>query len=118
VREDITAVVIVPYRRTADPVLKMVGAGIIADDQDVELLDGVVYLMTKAEMHNPIGTRVAELHWPLAPAGYHAREEKSTATDPHSLPEPDATVVGGELCDSLPPPAEAGPPARGRRLTG
>jgi Uma2 family endonuclease len=92
----------VPYRFTADQVLKMVEAGIFPDDQDVELWDGVIYLMTKDEPHNAIVGQIADLIRPLMPAGYHVREEKSSLYDEHSLPEPDVAICQGARFDHLP----------------
>jgi hypothetical protein len=67
----------VRYRLTADQVLRMIEAGIIPDDEDVELWDGVLFLMTKQEPHNAIVGQIADLLRPLIPTGYHIREEKS-----------------------------------------
>ena len=44
----------VPYRFTAKQVMKMIATGIIADSEDVELWDGILYKMTKGELHNQI----------------------------------------------------------------
>lgn len=94
-----------PYRFTADQVLRMVEAGIIPDDQDVELLDGVLYLRTKGELHNAIVDVLAAALRGLVPPGYRVREEKSsTAADAHSLPEPDVMVFHGGPWDFLPKP--------------
>jgi Uma2 family endonuclease len=92
----------VPYRFTADQVLNMVEAGIIPDDQDVELWDGVIYLMTKYEPHNAIVGNLANLIRSLTPAGYFVREEKSAAYEEHSLPEPDIAICVGGVFDHLP----------------
>jgi Uma2 family endonuclease len=94
----------VPYKLTAGQVIRMVEAGIIPDDVDVELWDGVLYTMTKGELHNAVVTRIAELLRPLTPAGYHVREEKSSRRDEHSLPEPDVAVCAGGVFDYLPDP--------------
>ena len=34
--------------------MKMIAAGVISDDEDLELWDGVLYKMTKGELHNQI----------------------------------------------------------------
>jgi Uma2 family endonuclease len=92
----------VPYRFTADQVLNMVTAGIFPDDQDVELWDGVIYLMTKYEPHNAIVGQIADLIRSVTPAGYFVREEKSAAYEEHSLPEPDVAICQGARFDYLP----------------
>jgi Uma2 family endonuclease len=98
----------VPYRLTADQVMRMVEAGIIPDHEDVELWDGVLYLMTKKEPHNYVVGQLADLLRPLIPQGCHVREEKSAVWDRHSLPEPDVAVCVGERSAYLPnvPPLE------------
>jgi Uma2 family endonuclease len=95
------------YRLTADQVLGMVAAGIIPEGAHAELLDGVLYEMTKGELHNVIVTAVADLLRPLvalAPDRHHLRVECSNTADPYSLPEPDVAVVRGGLYDYLPAP--------------
>jgi Uma2 family endonuclease len=88
----------VPYRFTAKQVMKMIRAGIIADDEDVELWDGILYKMTKGELHNQIVMLTAKaLDRVIDPAAYHVREEKSNSDGRYSLPEPDVTVQRGKL---------------------
>lgn len=98
----------VPYRFTADQVLSMVEAGIIPDGEDVELWDGVIYLMTKHEPHNAIVGQIADLVRARTPAGYFVREEKAAACDEHSLPEPDVAICEGARFDYLPNVAPLG----------
>jgi Uma2 family endonuclease len=97
----------VPYRFTAKQVMKMIHAGIIADDEDVELWDGILYKMTKGELHNQVVMLMADaLRAVTPPDVYHVREEKCNTDGRYSLPEPDVTVQRGKLGVLTPrPPA-------------
>jgi Uma2 family endonuclease len=90
----------VPYRFTADEVFRLIEAGIITDH--IELWDGVIYKVTKKELHNVLVGQVADAFRPMVPAGFHVREEKSCQDGEYSLPEPDVTVVRGGRRDYLP----------------
>jgi Uma2 family endonuclease len=90
----------VPYRFTAKQVLKMVETGIIKED--VELWDGILYKMTKGELHNFLVGQAGDLLKPLISPGFHLREEKSSAFGADSLPEPDLAVARGKRSDYLP----------------
>jgi Uma2 family endonuclease len=95
------------YRLTADQVLRMIDAGILTNHTNAELLDGVLYEMTKGELHNAIVNVVGDLLRPLvalAPKRHHVRLESSNTADPHSLPEPDVSVVAGGVFDYVPTP--------------
>ena len=94
----------VPYRFTADQVLKMIELGIIDDHEDVELWDGVIYKMVKGEIHNYMVNAAAVLLRSVMPQGYHVREEKSSIHGDSSLPEPDVAVARGQWGDTLPLP--------------
>src|SRR5947209_18046133 len=95
------------YRFTAAQLMKMIHSGIIADGEDVELWDGIIYKMTKGELHNQIVMLTADLLRAVAPReGYHVREEKSNSDGPISLPEPDVTVQRGALGVLTPRPPE------------
>jgi Uma2 family endonuclease len=94
----------VPYLFSADQVLKIVESEIIPPDVDVELWDGVIYKLTKCELHNFIVAEVADLLRHLTPANFHVREEKCCSADPASLPEPDVAVCEGRRFDYLPDP--------------
>ena len=54
----------VVYRLTSGQVMMMREAGIIEDGEDLELWDGVLYKMTKGELHNIIVMLVAEAFEP------------------------------------------------------
>lgn len=93
-----------PYVSHATQVLRMVAEGIIPDDEDVELFDGVLYKMTKGELHDCIVGLIGDAFRPLVPEGYHVREEKSARKDQHSLSEPDVAVCRGKRTDYVPDP--------------
>jgi hypothetical protein len=96
----------IPYRFTAAQVQKMIEAGVLAEGDDVELWDGVLYKMVKGELHHFIASQVADALRRLAPAGYHVREEKSSAFGERSLPEPDVALCRGQKGDYLPHPPQ------------
>lgn len=90
----------VPYRFTAKQAIAMAEGGILVGK--TELWDGVIYRMTKGEIHNVLVNLIAQLFIPIAPAGYHVRQESSIQADEFSLPEPDVEVIRGRLRDFLP----------------
>jgi Uma2 family endonuclease len=92
------------YRLTADQVLRMVECGILPEGGPIELWDGVLYTMTKGEIHNYVVSEVADLLRPVVAKGYHLREEKTCKYGDHSLPEPDVAVARGRKSDYLPDP--------------
>jgi hypothetical protein len=94
----------VVYRLTSDQVMKMLKAGVIEDSEDVELWDGLLYRMTKGELHNIIVMLTAAALRPVTPPGYHVREEKSSKDGMYSLPEPDVAVAREKIGDSFPDP--------------
>lgn len=94
----------VVYRLTSAQVMKMIEAGIIKDNEDVELWNGVLYKMTKGELHNIIVMRTAQAFRTVTPPGFHVREEKSSKDGRYSLPEPDVAVATGEMGESYPDP--------------
>jgi Uma2 family endonuclease len=98
----------VRYRFKADQVLRMIAEGIIPDFEDVELFDGVLYKLTKGELHNCIVGLIGDALRPLTPAGFHLREEKSARKDEYSLPEPDVAVCRGKRTDYVPDPPPLG----------
>jgi GAF domain-containing protein len=87
----------VPYRFTAVQVMTMIETGII-DGVDVELWDGILYKMTKGELHNSIVMLTARALRAVIPEeAHHVREEKSNKDGAHSLPEPDVAVARGKI---------------------
>ena len=82
----------------------MIEVGII-DGDDIELWNGIVYKMTKGELHNSIVMVTAEvLRGVLPKDDYHVREEKSSRDGTYSLPEPDVAVGRGTIRKARPTP--------------
>lgn len=81
---------------TADEVLRMVEAGILAEDERVELLHGVLTRMSpQGEPHMLVIERLNEWLAPgLVARRYRVRVQGPLSVpDPTSLPEPDIAVV-------------------------
>lgn len=90
---------------TADEVLRMVDAGILGEDEPVELLQGVLTAVSpKSPAHGTVKTRL--ISW-LAPVVVEGRcalrvEEPLVVPDGTSLPEPDLAVVEGDIATGHP----------------
>jgi len=97
-----------PYLFTAEQVLKMVEAEILPEDTSTELLNGVLYQVTKGELHNAIVCKLAELVRVHCPVNFHVREDKSNRAGERSLPEPDVALCAGGIFDYLPDVAPLG----------
>jgi len=84
-------------RLTADEALRMVAAGIVGEDEPVELLDGVLIEMSpQGPVHSEATANLAD-RLRVAYAGRaRVREEKPLSAGKHSLPEPDVAVVRGQ----------------------
>jgi len=84
-------------RFTADETMRMVEAGILGEDEPVELLDGVLVEVTPPgpEHANSIVTLGDRLRAVYAGRA-HIREQNPVVSGTYSLPEPDITVVRGD----------------------
>lgn len=81
---------------TADEVLRMVDAGILSEDEPVELLHGVLTAMSpKSPAHEAVKVRLISWLAPGIADGRHAVriEAPLIVPDRTSLPEPDVSVV-------------------------
>jgi Uma2 family endonuclease len=81
---------------------RMIDAGILLEDDKVELLDGL--LIAREPQGNRHAVVVGLVRAALEKAfgrGCHLREEKPVALDRMSEPEPDMAVVPGQLRDYL-----------------
>jgi Uma2 family endonuclease len=84
-------------RFTVEQYEAMIRAGIITEDDPIELLDGwITHKMTKNPPHVLASELVRNAIARILPAGWcvHSQEPVRLAT---SMPEPDVTVVRGEL---------------------
>jgi Uma2 family endonuclease len=83
---------------TVDEVYRMVEAGVLRENEPVELIDGRLVLVSpQGPLHSVTTIRFADaLRAVLAP-GEGLREEKPLACPPSDLPEPDVCVARGSL---------------------
>lgn len=92
-----------PRRRfSVDDVMRMVEAGILTEDDHVELIDGELLVMTPEgpehrTMKNDLRERLATAYG----ARFHLLDQDPIQTGDRSLPEPDLTVVRGRPRDYL-----------------
>jgi Uma2 family endonuclease len=84
------------YRLSVKHFLQMVEAGIVKEDEPVELLGGLIFEKSvKRARHNfGVGSLAEHLRDIVSP-GWIVREEKSLDLDPFSRPEPDIVVARG-----------------------
>jgi Uma2 family endonuclease len=103
---------LVPYRLTVHQPLKMADAGILGDEDHVELLGGLlVEKMVKNPPHKVAVNKLAAALRGLILAGWFVNEEKSVQLSRWSHPEPDGAVIRGVPDDYSgrdPTPAEIG----------
>lgn len=81
---------------TVDDVWRMVEAGILTEDDRVELLEGALVEMSpKSPEHEGVITLLTRWLMPLLAAGTHDLRTRAplVVPDPRSLPEPDLAVV-------------------------
>jgi len=89
-------------RFTADEVLRMVAAGVLAEDEPLELLEGrLVVVSPQGPSHAYVTGQVARvLRGAIEAKGVgYVREEKPLALGADSLPEPDVAAVSGAPAD-------------------
>jgi Uma2 family endonuclease len=85
-----------PYRLTVRQVEKMMDAGILTEDDRVELLGGILAeQMTKYPPHNFTVARLGKLLDRLASPDWIVRDEKSVILGKDWWPEPDLAVIRG-----------------------
>jgi Uma2 family endonuclease len=87
----------VPMRRfTVEECSRMVEAGILREDERVELLEGWLVLMPqKQPPHEGTADVLQELLEAVLPEGWYARVQKALALGEGTQPEPDFAVVRG-----------------------
>jgi Uma2 family endonuclease len=85
-----------PVRRfTVEEYHRMIDAGILTEDDRVELLEGwLVCKMSKKPPHDVVVSLLIEILWGLLPKNWHCRGQSAVTTDA-SEPEPDVAVVRG-----------------------
>jgi Uma2 family endonuclease len=89
-----------PVRRfTVDEYMRLGDAGILTEDDRVELLEGfIVQKMPRIPRHDATIDILGGLLHRLLPAGWYARDQKVLLTS-DSAPEPDMAIVLGEPRD-------------------
>lgn len=84
-------------RFTADEVMRMIEAGVLQEDEHVELLDGeLVVVNPQGPVHSGLAVI---LHAALERAygrGHHVRDHSPVRGTSDSIPEPDVAVVRGD----------------------
>ena len=88
-----------PRRRlTADEVMGMVEAGILAEDEPLELLRGeLVVVSPQGPAHRTLTVIVREMLAGVYAGRAHVQDHSPIRADDHSLPEPDVAVVRGPV---------------------
>lgn len=86
-----------PHRRfTVDEVMRMVQAGILREDDRLELIGGELLLMSPQDpAHATIVSRLTRLLLQSYPQGTCVRVQLPLAATPWDLPEPDLVVARG-----------------------
>lgn len=87
-----------PHRRmfTVDEVFDMAEAGVFAEDERVELLDGELFVSRPpGPVHSSLVGHIARRVRAELGSGYWVREEKPGVAGRHGLPMPDLAVVHG-----------------------
>ncbi len=92
-----------PRRRfTADEVLRMVEAGILHEDEPVELIDGELYAVSpQGRTHSFLAVRVHRRLERAFGDDFYVQDHSPVAGGRHSLPEPDVAVIRGAPEDLL-----------------
>lgn len=89
------------YRLSVEQYQAMAQAGILTEDDPVELLEGwLVYKMTKNRPHSVATRRTRRALERVAPAGWYVDSQEPITTG-DSEPEPDVFVARQELADNL-----------------
>ncbi|MGO9598824.1 MAG: Uma2 family endonuclease [Isosphaeraceae bacterium] len=90
-----------PYRISVDQYEAMLRAGIFTKHDRLELIEGIlVKKMTKGARHCTASEKTWRVLYSLIPPGWHIRIEKPVRIpEASSEPEPDLSVVRGEIDD-------------------
>jgi Uma2 family endonuclease len=82
---------------TVDEVMRMVSAGIIDEDDRVELIEGELYLMSPQDPpHAGTTGKLNMLLTKIYAQGFTVRVQLPLLASQHSMPEPDFAIVRGE----------------------
>ncbi|MCB9536958.1 MAG: Uma2 family endonuclease [Myxococcales bacterium] len=87
-------------RFTVDEVLNMIDAGILGEDEPLELIDGeLIYVSPQGPPHASLTNNIRDDLFLAYGAGAHVREAKPIIAGDDSLPEPDVAVFRGHRDD-------------------
>lgn len=87
-------------RFTADEVQRMLEAGILSEDEPLELLDGELVVVSPQDpLHAATASQIEHLLERHGPPGTFARAHSPIHVAPDSLPEPDVALVHGRPLD-------------------
>ncbi len=90
------------YRLSICQYEKMTAAGVISEDEPVELIEGLlVTKMSRNRPHIVAGKKGLKVLSRLLPAGWHVAKEDPIVTSDWSKPEPDLAIVRGDAEDYL-----------------
>lgn len=82
---------------TVDEVMRMVSAGIIDEDDRIELIEGELYLMSPQDPpHAGMTGKLTMLLTKIYGNGFTVRVQLPLVASEHSMPEPDFAIVKGE----------------------
>lgn len=85
---------------TADEVQRMLEAGILSEDEPLELLEGELVLVSPQDPKHVVATeKIRRELERVAGAHLHTRMHSPIAAGPDSLPEPDVALVKGGIGD-------------------
>lgn len=85
-------------RFTADEVLRMVEAGILDEDEPIELIDGeLITVSPQGPRHRALTVKIHGVLERAFGAGHHVQDHSPIDAGLDSLPEPDVAVVRGEV---------------------
>jgi Uma2 family endonuclease len=88
------------YQFTVERYERMTAAGILTEDDRVELLNGlVVTKMTRGQPHTAALSDTRDTLLPLIPPGWHLQTEAPVRIPNFDEPEPDIAVVQGKARD-------------------
>jgi Uma2 family endonuclease len=89
-----------PTRLTAERYFGLVEAGVLSEEDRVELLEGVVVAMTPSNPPHAAGVaRATEALFLAVARRAHIRPQLSLVLGRYSVPEPDLAVVAGRAAD-------------------
>jgi Uma2 family endonuclease len=98
----VSAIELERRKLTADEVTTMVEAGVLGEDEPLELIDGeLIVMVPQGPVHRTLIIELAERFRKTYAADAHVQTQVPVAAGPDSLPEPDVAVVRGTPRDFM-----------------